>query len=545
MGYPTKYFRQYDYVSYQNANPNRPLPATSVHSDLNQVALSTAEIVDFLKKSIRADGALANESVGFDQLTFSVKAAIGDITSVDTVLAAAEQASADAATATAQAGIATTQAADAATSATNAASSATAASTASASAAASATSAAANATVVMGDQYAFSATTTMADPGAGLLRLNNATLASVTAIAVSALTNATGNPNIRSYLSTWGSGSSVNRGTIEIRKIGTPSTFAIFRVTAAVTDNTTWEQITVAYVTGNGTFSAADLLSVQFSRAGDAGGVTSLAGNTGVFTLSHGLVASTNDIQFDVGLSRGYLAGLTLSTASSSATFGVAAGVAVDSTQADFMKLASAYTKTTSAWAVGTGNGALDTGAIAASTWYHVYLIKRTDTGVVDVLVSLSASAPTLPENYTLFRRIGSMVTDGSSQWGKFVQVGDEFLWDTPSSNVNVSNLGTTATLYGLSVPTGVKVEALIRVLFNHASASVGGLINSPDEAAAAINTPAGNMNMVVPASNVAHASQMRIRTNTNGQIRAVSGSSSSTLIVATYGWVDRRGRDI
>ena len=67
------------------------------------------------------------------------------------------------------------------------------------------------------------------------------------------------------------------------------------------------------------------------------------------------------------------------------ATFGIAAGVAADSTAAAMMSLASAYTKTTAAWAVGSTSGALDTGVIAASTWYHVYLIRRTDTGVVDV----------------------------------------------------------------------------------------------------------------------------------------------------------------
>ncbi|MET4235521.1 hypothetical protein ABIA85_008832 [Bradyrhizobium sp. LA6.10] len=68
MSYPTKYTRQYDYVSYQNANPNRPLPAGQIHADLNQAALSSNEIVDFLKKSIRADGAVANGSIDYDQL---------------------------------------------------------------------------------------------------------------------------------------------------------------------------------------------------------------------------------------------------------------------------------------------------------------------------------------------------------------------------------------------------------------------------------------------------------------------------------------------
>jgi hypothetical protein len=72
MSYPTKYDRQYDYASYQNANPTRPLPATKVNADLNQVQLSTHEIVDFLKTSIRADGKIMNGAVGRDQIDPSV-----------------------------------------------------------------------------------------------------------------------------------------------------------------------------------------------------------------------------------------------------------------------------------------------------------------------------------------------------------------------------------------------------------------------------------------------------------------------------------------
>jgi hypothetical protein len=85
---------------------------------------------------------------------------------------------------------------------------------------------------------------------------------------------------------------------------------------------------------------------------------------------------------------RGYLSGLVLSTAGASTTFSVATGVAVDDVQKDFMNLSTAISKTTSAWAVGSGNGGIDTGAVAINTWYHVYLIKRPDTGVVDVLFS-------------------------------------------------------------------------------------------------------------------------------------------------------------
>lgn len=68
MPYPTKYTRQYDFQSYQVSNPTRPLPGNQVNVDLNAVKQSLAETIDFLKTSIRADGRLANGSVGVNQL---------------------------------------------------------------------------------------------------------------------------------------------------------------------------------------------------------------------------------------------------------------------------------------------------------------------------------------------------------------------------------------------------------------------------------------------------------------------------------------------
>jgi len=74
------------------------------------------------------------------------------------------------------------------------------------------------------------------------------------------------------------------------------------------------------------------------------------------------------------------------------------------------MVLSSAITKRLdAAWAVGSGNGGLDTGTIANTT-YHVWLIQRSDTGVVDALFSTSLTSPTMPTNYDRKRRIGIIV---------------------------------------------------------------------------------------------------------------------------------------
>jgi hypothetical protein len=246
---------------------------------------------------------------------------------------------------------------------------------------------------------------------------------------------------------------------------------------------------------------------------------------------------------------RGWIAGLMLSTTGASASFGVAAGEAADSTTADLLQLASAYTKTTAAWAVGSGAGALDTGAIAAAAWYHVYLIKRPDTGVVDVLVSLSATAPTLPANYTLFRRIGSMLT-AASQWRKFVQGGDTFSWDVPVADVSALNPGTAAVTRTLSTPLGVRVEAITWVAFaaNATTDNPAAILLS--DLAVSDQAPSINLSSFMCYSSTVVIGNTggvtRVFTNTSSQIRSrlqISGANT-TLVITTFGWVDRRGKD-
>lgn len=240
---------------------------------------------------------------------------------------------------------------------------------------------------------------------------------------------------------------------------------------------------------------------------------------------------------------QGGLYGLTLSTVGGSATFGIAAGSAADSTNVLIMAPLSAYTKNTSAWAVGSGSGSLDTGAIANNTWYHVFLIQRPDTGVVDILTSLSASAPTLPANYVFFRRIGAMKTDGSATWILFSQNGDEFLWPTPINDINSAAFSTAPVLGTMSVPPGVKCTARFRGLMANSVAGVSILINSPDESVAAPNGVTGNATANSLVAGIGTAFDLSIRTNTSGQVRFVASAASTTIACATYGWVDTRGR--
>lgn len=117
-----------------------------------------------------------------------------------------------------------------------------------------------------------SSTTTNADPGSGDLRLNNATLASVTEIAISYSSGESGNPSVENFVKAWDDSTTTGtRGTLILKKASAPENFAIYTITSAITDGTTYGRFTLSYVSGSGSFSNTDTLAVQFIRTGDKG----------------------------------------------------------------------------------------------------------------------------------------------------------------------------------------------------------------------------------------------------------------------------------
>lgn len=179
-------------------------------------------------------------------------------------------------------GAAAASAAAAATSETNAATSAAAAS-------ASAISAAGFSSAK--NKWTYSSVITMADPGTGNIRFNNATFASVTAIAISDLSANAGNPDVSPWVSTWDdvTGTSV-RGTLYIFKDET--NFVFFTITGASTDNVGWTQLVVAQVVSAGTISDTNAVYIGFIPAGVvSGGITALTGD--VTASGSGSVAAT------------------------------------------------------------------------------------------------------------------------------------------------------------------------------------------------------------------------------------------------------------
>lgn len=125
-----------------------------------------------------------------------------------------------------------------------------------------------------GIAYTFSTSTTMGDPGSGVLRFNNATLASVTAIAID--DNDANGADLSTYVLTWDDVGTTDRGTLIIQNRTSPGNVAIFTITGASTDNSGWTQLAVTYVTHAGSFASNAPLGVTYSKPGT--GVAGAAG---------------------------------------------------------------------------------------------------------------------------------------------------------------------------------------------------------------------------------------------------------------------------
>jgi hypothetical protein len=268
--------------------------------------------------------------------------------------------------------------------------------------------------------------------------------------------------------------------------------------------------------------------------------------SSGVTAVGDGLAVSAGVVTLDASFIRGHIAGLALSNNATDATndIDVAPGVAVDDGNAALMKLSSAITKRLDAsWAVGTGQGGLDNGSVD-NDWYFAFLIRRPDTGVVDVLFSASATAPVMPANYTQKRRIGAFLRAGGAIVA-FTQLGDEFRFKTQRNDVDDDrvNFTSTARLQTLSVPDQIKVFPRFTVFHNSSVADM--LITSPDDNDQPVSNTVFTIKRGPSARGIAFSGEIG-PSDTSGRLRFRTTSTNpddTPTTITTVGWRDTRGR--
>jgi hypothetical protein len=101
---------------------------------------------------------------------------------------------------------------------------------------------------------------------------------------------------------------------------------------------------------------------------------------------------------------------------------------------------------------------ALDTGSVAANTWYSVWAIYNGTTWAG--LLSTSTTAPTMPSGYTYKVRLGWVRTDGSSILYRTRQVNRTAVWlVTAATNVPNLPLFASGAIGNVATPTWVSTS--------------------------------------------------------------------------------------
>lgn len=127
--------------------------------------------------------------------------------------------------------------------------------------------------------YIFSTTTTDSDPGAGVLRLDNATQNTATTIRADLVGSDT--TTWTSVLDTFDDSTSTIKGQIRLVKSGDAAKWLAFNVTALASPSG-YKNITVANVASSAAspFADGDALLLSFTRTGDLGAPGTLSGTT-------------------------------------------------------------------------------------------------------------------------------------------------------------------------------------------------------------------------------------------------------------------------
>jgi len=191
-------------------------------------------------------------------------------------------------------------------------------------------------------------------------------------------------------------------------------------------------------------------------------------------------------------------------------------------------------------WAVGDNEGGFPSSlTLSPNTWYHIFVM--TDGTTVDAGFDSDVDAVNLlaDSSYMSYRRVGSFLTDSSSNIEPYKQYGERFMWDDVPVDYNSTATISSLTDFAISVPEGIVTLALISgdiadnttavSLYYVASKVAGGEYTVLFDATASSNTVVNN-------------NDFEILADENAEIQHRHTNSSGSVNIQTKGWKDFRG---
>ena len=194
-------------------------------------------------------------------------------------------------------------------------------------------------------------------------------------------------------------------------------------------------------------------------------------------------------------------------------------------------------------WGLGSNAGGFPSGlTLGSDIWYHFFVISKPD-GTADAGFDTSLTATNLlglsdagASGFTKYRRVGSVLTDGSANIIQFTQYGNDFIWNTKILDYSATTgIPTTATDLTLTTPLGIKTKPKVNLLYTN-SANV--LIYFIDKTSG----------LELAVSNTSSAGQRNAEvfepfyTDTSSTLQHYSTASTATdYQVYSYGYIDNR----
>lgn len=175
------------------------------------------------------------------------------------------------------------------------------------------------------------------------------------------------------------------------------------------------------------------------------------------------------------------------------------------------------------AWVAGTGGGR-DTGSEQAQAGVHYFVIQNIATpSSVDIIISHSATAPTIPAGWALVGRVFSYWNDASSNLVGFTQVNKRVYWaasvDWLSSYTGTIVSTVTGPPAAAPVPSGIRVDILVYATCRTRSSGTTTVACYDGEPGLGFASGIGILNYL-GAVNADTVSTGRVRTTTTRQCR-------------------------
>ena len=134
------------------------------------------------------------------------------------------------------------------------------------------------------------------------------------------------------------------------------------------------------------------------------------------------------------------------------------------------------------------GAGGLDTGSIAASSWYNVYAGCNA-SGAPTAYLSLSATAPTKPSGYAFFSRLGAVRTaSGSAVLLGTIQSGRRAQYVVGGANVSAAIVMASGTSGSATTPTWTAVA--VGPFVPPTASAIFGTLSTPSTGGASMVAP-------------------------------------------------------